>query len=851
MRKPYLLLLLLLPFLVKGQTTYKCVNSGDWGTVTGPTPTWSPSGTIPGGSDTVIIGSGFTVTQISSYQYCAKLIIENGGTLNNSGGVVIRYRAINFGTWIGGGNCEFIGTPNDTVLEGGGTNNNEGNWQFLGPGNTGGTVFIGPTVKVVKTSGDLFLETANWHKPVRVVNYGTIEITEGLIEPLNGSPAAAVSWVQGPGSTLEFCGNGSFPVVATGDTLVADANKNTVIESLYNGSFNITTPAKDYYHLTIGGSGSYTATVPGLITVLGNLTINDPVNFAHNTLLLGGNWIYNGGTLSNMGTVNFNGAATQNVEGTASTTFNSITISGSGSLDLQTNTAFTGTLTLASGAVSLNGPAKMTLISNSGGTGMIAPITGTGGITATFVIQCYDGRTAPSWQTLSTPVQSDLLNDWNASNQPSPATPSGYFYMSGVGGVNGNAENFISVDKFVEKTNAYDPITNFASPGISYHLKQGEGLYIWMANSMISMSPFTYITNGVPNTGSGITIGVTDQNSGWNMIGNPYPCPISWSTFQSHNTSLASTFYIYEDDQTWHPFGAGSNIAMEQGFMVTSFSNTTLSFFETDKILLSTNLLSPGDPTKALNSVTFTLADDSNSRFACPTTITFGNGYSPSYDPNEDALYIPGKEKKVPVLVTYSSDNRNLILNKLPDGATQIDVPMSAICNVPADYTLSCFNTANLSSYQCVCLIDKKTGNILNNFENNSVYTFSASQAGQEFDYLVRFTQLEPGQSCTGANLLTSNGTAANSVEGLNQTDPASGNYTIIPTQAGADIVFSFPQAEDVIISAYNMLGQKVIDDLHTNVSSNQINIALPQTTGVYAIRVETPTGVTVKKLYR
>ncbi|NNM95531.1 MAG: T9SS type A sorting domain-containing protein, partial [Bacteroidia bacterium] len=265
----------------------------------------------------------------------------------------------------------------------------------------------------------------------------------------------------------------------------------------------------------------------------------------------------------------------------------------------------------------------------------------------------------------------------------------------------------------------------------------------------------------------------------------------------------------------------------------------------------ATNLLAPGDPTKSDNSVTFTLSEDSNT-LSCPTTIIFGGGYSPAYTFNEDNLYIPSIAKKVPVLVTYSSDNKNLIVNRLPDGATQVDVPMSATCNVPAKYTLSTNNIPNLSSYQCVCLIDSKTGAVLNNFSDNSIYTFIATEKGQEFDYIVRFTRLEPGQSCSGNLLTKGNNMQLNSADGsVLQANSPDGNYTIIPTQNGAAINFNFPQAEDVIVSAYNMLGQKVINDIHTSVSESRLDVALPQTAGIYTVRVVTSAGATVKKIYR
>jgi hypothetical protein len=824
MKKLYLLLLLL-PAIARG-TVYTSIANGNWGTPT----TWSPNG-IPGYADDVIINN--TVTVAVSFEGCFNLTINSGGILSNNAGCILDIFNLLTnnagGKLMGAGNVFFVGPVNGTVITGGGDFSSQtGNWFFAGNAAPGiATEIIDPSVTIVKNGGNLFLYTSAYSHPVRIINFGDVTMNTGALSNNGTKPC---SWTQETGSLLWLVN----PALTNSyDTLVASAPGNNVTYSSI-GSFTIIKPFGSTYSTLHFNNG--TKTLPSDLIVNGLFQIDAPdagINFAGHNLTLGNNWINNStGKLTNFtGTMTFNSSALQTIGGSHTTRFANVTISGTGGVTLATNEGFTGVLTLSNSG-NLAGPGVDTLISTSGATARVAQIAGAGTITANFVVQRYNGRSTAQYQALSSPVQSTTLGDWNVSNRNPP------FYMSGVGGPDGNAGSYVSVYIYGEATNTYNPVTNFSNPGINYVLPQGQGIYLWMGNSLVSMSPFTYITHGVPSV-KNINYNVSStpgEGNGFNIIGNPYPSPISWSNFQASNASLQATFYLFEEDGSWHTFNSG-NIPMEQGFGVVSSSSTSLSFQEAHKSNVDAALQRIGDPSKEANAATFTLSDDANS-YSCPTIITFGGSYVTSYNPSEDAIFISSFVKEVPKLYTTSDDSKTLALNRLPDNDTLLNIPLTAIGNVAANYTIKVKNLSSLSSYNCVSLIDKNTGAIVNNFEDSASYTFNIKQPGQEKDFILQFRRLLAGESC-------------NSVASVKPLTNSSDSMQIYATSSGAIINFHLVKAENALVSVYSLTGQKLIEDIQFNAFDNQLNIPLPTTVQIYTLRVETPTGLTVKKLYR
>jgi hypothetical protein len=282
-----------------------------------------------------------------------------------------------------------------------------------------------------------------------------------------------------------------------------------------------------------GGSISNSGTFSnGGIITLSSAYTNAGTSNGNGTYNVAGNWTNSGTFIPGTSLVNFNGASLQTLAGSSATPFYNITVNGAG-IKLSQNASFINLLTLTNGGVS--GTDTMTLISNVSGTGRIPPV-GAGvtqaSVTAMFTMQRFENqRTKPNYVALSSSVLNTTVGDWNINNQRSPDI----FYMSGVGGPNGNAGSFVSVKRYSELNNVYGNITNWTTPGINYSIRQGEGLYVWLGTTMTTMvDPFAFNTHGRAAVGN-VSIGVTytaAKGKGFNILGNPYPSPIDWATFR-------------------------------------------------------------------------------------------------------------------------------------------------------------------------------------------------------------------------------------------------------------------------------------------------------------------------------
>ncbi|MHB8882566.1 MAG: C25 family cysteine peptidase [Thermodesulfovibrionales bacterium] len=176
---------------------------------------------------------------------------------------------------------------------------------------------------------------------------GTVDITGGTLQFGNAStPAGQTFWIGAPGG-----------------------------------------PANSTPSIVINSTNSPVVRTKVDTTVYGDVTINTggTLDWNGQDINLSGNWT-NNGTFSNtgaagVGTVTFNGTATQTIGGSSSTTFNNLTASNATSVTLNRTTTVTNALSVTAGTFDQGAANNLTAGSISISSGATYSNTGTGSIT--------------------------------------------------------------------------------------------------------------------------------------------------------------------------------------------------------------------------------------------------------------------------------------------------------------------------------------------------------------------------------------------------------------------------------------------------------------------------------------
>jgi hypothetical protein len=488
-------------------------------------------------------------------------------------------------------------------------------------------------------------------------NSAFINATTYYIISSNGQIGTLSKWWTNPGGT------GSHPANFTtaGDIFILQSGQTC------SGAFTMGTGA-NLNSLTVIGTWN---TASG---TLGNVNISGGTMTQGSAIInLYGNWTYSSGTFTPHNTRQFNIYGGGNVINDGVTAFKNMTfyttasissaltalnlavVSG-GNLTLQGNTTITtstnggnitiqanttiGTLTIASGAVltiNANKVLTVTTLTNSAGiTGLIIKSNSSG--TGSLI---YNGATSVV-ATVERFVTGGAIGSIPATKHyVSPAVSSGTganLLDAGLGGYNVYSYN-----------NAWVRVYSGTA------LSAGQGYLVNYNNNKT-------ITFTGPLNYSAISPSISGTANVWNMLGNPYPCAITASSFISGNGNLLGTLYIWDQTSTntgdyatctgggcvanSHSGNHGvpnGNIGSGQGFMVqskgtgstasftnTMKTNTNSQFFIMDDFTIQRCYINITDPKNKMNEVLIAFLEDAT------------NGFDDKYDgmkyPSNDSL---------------------------------------------------------------------------------------------------------------------------------------------------------------------------------------------------------------------
>ena len=445
----------------------------------------------------------------------------------------------------------------------------------------------------------------------------------------------------------------------------------------------------------------------------------------------GGTVTMTGGTLSVVGGITNNGVFNQtggltDLTGTGTHTFGNgqpiafynLTV-GTGGLNLAggpNGTVSVSHLLIMNGDITTND--KLILLSDATGTAMVV---NSGGVaTGNTTVQRFVSpgtNAATGYRHFSAPVSGATIANLHGPSLPAPVVNAAY---NAAGGPPANLTSFPTVFTFDEtRLTAASATTSAFTYGWQSPTTTGEALLAGRGYT-VNLAPTTVSFTGVLRTGNQaltLTRGATG-NSGWHLLGNPYPAPLNWRNVVLP-TGMENAMYTFRSSNQYggsyvsfvNNIGApGANlVASGQGFFARVASGTSSLAFTFTNAARETAYSSP---------VQYRPAADPRPRLELALTAANGAadvlyvyqeaGATTGFDGRFDAAKVQLNEGLLPTLY-LPVGSENLSIQGLPDGSRPVALPLTLNAPAAGTFSLGAQMLANFPATAALFLEDTRT----------------------------------------------------------------------------------------------------------------------------------------------
>ena len=666
---------------------------------------------------------------------------------------------------------------------------------------------------------------------------GTINISSALT-------IAGTSLTEATTNTgiISFIGAGAKTITGTGTALqnrIASFNFNTTGSLSMSG--NIT--AKTLWSVSNINSfisGSSTVTMLGG-TITGGTTSTSQARFDNLSTSTGSTTIFTGssivnltGNLVNNGTITQNtsllrlsGSGAQSISGSSTTTLNAIEVSNTGIKTLSSAVQLLDSAKVsAAGTLACGG--NLTLKSTNALKARIAEIAAGGSVTGNITVETFIPGGTAGWANLGPAGISGLsVPNWDGGSGSATGIA-----MTCNGCINNETSAggyFVSIQGDPTGTGVYTELTSASA------LTPGVGYWVFVGSSLTSAIDITQTNSGSIVSGP--------VSSGTGFMSNPYPSPISLDRLKTHNAGLTSVDVYEANTGAFTSFNGGlpsaAVIPMGQGFYANGAS--TVNFTEADKVANNTSSFGilKAAATTASVGIVLQLNIDAPNGDKDKTYVRFHGSATPSFDNDLDAykryvtpgyLGYPGPYSKYTTIATVNT-GQDYSINSLPYALTSNAViPVIVKVFATGVYTISPIGISTMAVGGCIILKDKLLG--VNHDLRTGPYVCSINDTTS----VARF------ELTVCADLAT----------GINQVSQATSSLILINQDLnGAYVKTNFESETKATISAYNMMGQKLIEDKEVEGKQTTTYLNLGNVhSQVVIIKVTTAKESSVKKLF-
>jgi len=429
------------------------------------------------------------------------------------------------------------------------------------------------------------------------------------------------------------------------------------------------------------------------------------------SLTVKGSWTNHGNFIFNQSTVLFTGLSNQSINGTSSSVFYNMEVSNINGVTINSSPKIKKLLNVVQGVVNISAGKKITLLSDSNGTGAIAPLLNGADVQGDVAIQRYISSNVTGWRFLGAPVRT-TLQDW-ADN----------FLTSGFPGSAYPAFYFCSIYGY-DETVSGTSVNGYVMPAsVSDSILPGNGYWCW-----IGPTPSVVEVTGIPGKFNhtfsvSLTPSAGKNEDGWNMIANPYPCAIDWDSPAWTKTGIQDAVYIWDpvlDQYSTYMNGIGINggsniILSSQAFWVEANQNNPVLTCNENVKTTADNSYQKTSPSSAIKLIV------QGNGYKDESVICFSSNGDVSVKASEDAVKLFSDNPLVPS-ITSVADTIKLAINTLPVPSQEYTVPVCLKVGVSGTYTIS-NNTFTFPLNCCVFLEDRLTGNFTD-MKTASSYSF-------------------------------------------------------------------------------------------------------------------------------
>ncbi|GAB3828138.1 hypothetical protein GCM10028821_13010 [Hymenobacter jeollabukensis] len=685
--------------------------------------------------------------------------------------------------------------------------------------------------------------------------------------PATGLSATNTATVTAsPGSTQTYTVD-----VSNGGTCSSSAQQTVTVNALADLTISTTqnVPAGSYNNITVTGTGA--ATLTGTVNVAGAFVVQTggSLNTNCQTLTGAGSFtLQDGATLSICDAAGITSSgATGAVQLTGTRTFSpnadyvyngtgvqvtgtglpaqvrNLTSTNSNTLTLSQAVAVRQVLTLNAGSLNLNSR-SLTLLSDATGTALVANL-GNGSVLGTTVtVQRYiDPTLNPGlgYRHLVAPVANATVASfgsggtalvvnaaYNSSTTPNLTIPFPTIFRYDQSRLASSPATTLSAfDKGWVSPTSLSDAAQLAFTGFTVQLPGASTLSF---------------TGQVGNSNGSIALtrnsGATAADAGWNLIGNPYPSPLDFSTIPTgQRVNMDAAFYTYESTSQYagqyrsYVNGVGNSlVGTAQAFFVRVSSGQTsgsLTLNNANRVTTYDQQAPVRRGAELRPLVRLTV--QGNGSLTDDAYVYFQAGATPGLDTEYDALKLSNPHG---LNLSALAAGAELAINGLPVLTATTVVPLRLLVPQSGSYTLRAAELLNLAGMQAF-LYDAQTGQTID-LQQQPSYTFNLGTSTSMLSrFQLRFSPARP--------TATQSGLTAASVGVF--PNPAAQAFTVqVPGLSGVN---------RVTLALYNSLGQRV-QQLVEPLGAAGLQATMPVAelpAGVYLLRIEAGSETLTKRV--